>query len=214
MAMRRSFARIPRATARVTSAVEPPPVVAMERGATDRSVGMREPHRTASPGRFEEAMLPHLDAAYTLARHLLRDPHDAEDAVQDAYLRALRHFAGFRGGDGKAWMLAIVRNVCYTMRRRRPRGVELEFDEAVHGETSADDAPDAGLLRSATRDAVMRAMERLPMELREALVLREVQELSYREIAAVMDIPVGTVMSRLSRARHRLALALREGGIG
>lgn len=174
---------------------------------------MREPRRAESPGRFEEAMLPHLDAAYTLARHLLRDPHDAEDAVQDAYLRALRHFDGFRGGDGKAWMLAIVRNVCYTMRRRRSRGVELEFDEELHGEPSPDDAPDADLVRSATRDAVMRAMERLPMELREALVLRELQELSYREIAEVMGVPIGTVMSRLSRARHRVALALREGGI-
>lgn len=174
---------------------------------------MREPHRAASPVRFEETVLPHLDAAYTLARHLLRDPHDAEDAVQDAFLRALRHFDGFRGGDARAWVLAIVRNVCHSARRRRPGRVELEFDEELHSGAAADDGPDADLMRTASRDAVLRALERLPLVLREVLVLRELQDLSYREIAEVTGVPTGTVMSRLSRARRRLGLALSEGGI-
>jgi len=157
--------------------------------------------------RFEDTVLPHLDSAYTLARHLLRNEHDAEDVVQDAYLRAVRHFEGYRGGDMRAWLLTIVRNTCYSwFRRHRPDAHTLEFDETVHGE-AADD-PEAEMLRGALRDALDQAIERLPAEFREVVILRDVQGLSYAEIAQVAGIPVGTVMSRLSRARDRLQRAL------
>lgn len=150
-------------------------------------------------------MLPHLDAAHTLARHLTRDPHEAEDAVQDAYLRAVRFFAGFRGADGRAWLLAIVRNVCYTRHHRlRHDAATTEFDETVHGADTAADEAELRLLRQATRASVDAAIRALPIEFREVLVLRELQELSYKEIGDIVGIPAGTVMSRLSRARRRL----------
>lgn len=159
--------------------------------------------------RFEAAMLPHLDDAYTLARYLMRDRHDAEDAVQDAYLRALRHFGGFRGGSGRAWLLAIVRNVCLTLLRKRGREVrDTEFSEELHNEAVDQDDPETAMLRGTTRDAVHHALEQLPDEFREAIVLRELQGLSYKEISEVAAVPVGTVMSRLARARQRLQLTL------
>jgi RNA polymerase sigma-70 factor (ECF subfamily) len=155
--------------------------------------------------RFEAAVLPHLDAAYTLARYLTHDRHDAEDAVQDAYLRALRYFGGFRGGDGRTWILAIVRNSCQTLRRHRRRdALATEFDEEVHGEAAGAEETDAAALRGSARDSLLEALRRLPVEFREVLVLRELQGLSYKEIGEVAGVPVGTVMSRLSRARHRL----------
>ena len=157
--------------------------------------------------RFEDTVLPHLDSAYTLARHLLRNEHDAEDVVQDAYLRAVRHFEGYRGGNMRAWLLTIVRNTCYSwLRRHRPDAQAVEFDEAVHGEVGDD--PETELLRGALREALDQAIEGLPVEFREVVILRDVQGLSYTEIAEVARIPVGTVMSRLSRARERLQRAL------
>lgn len=159
--------------------------------------------------RFEAAVMPHLDAAYTLARYLMRDRHDAEDAVQDAYLRALRHFGGFRGGDGRAWMLAIVRNVCHTLLRRRKRdALDAEFTEELHSGAVETDDPEAAMLRGATQESVRDALDHLPVEFREVIVLRELQGLSYREIGEVAGIPVGTVMSRLARARQRLQRVL------
>jgi RNA polymerase sigma-70 factor (ECF subfamily) len=158
---------------------------------------------------FEELALPHLDAAYTLARHLLRNDHDAEDVVQDAFLRAIRHFGGFRGGDVRAWLLTIVRNTCYTwLRRHRKDGHATEFDETVHHEPWMADDPEAEMLRGALQEALERAIADLPVEFREVVVLRDVQGLSYAEIGKVVGIPVGTVMSRLSRARQRLQRAL------
>jgi RNA polymerase sigma-70 factor (ECF subfamily) len=155
--------------------------------------------------RFESAILPHLDAAYTLARYLTRDVHDAEDAVQDAFLRAIRYFSGFRGGDGRSWLLAIVRNVCYGLRRRhRKDRLSTEFDEELHSEVVEAENPDAEMLRAATRESLEEAVHGLPDEFREVIVLRELQGLSYKEISEVVGIPVGTVMSRLSRARQRL----------
>lgn len=159
--------------------------------------------------RFEETVLPHLDTAYTLARHLLRNEHDAEDVVQDAYLRAFRHFAGYRGGDMRAWLLTIVRHTCYSwLRRHKVDARSTEFDETVHGEHRTADDPEEEMLRGALREALDQAIERLPVEFREVVILRDVQGLSYAEIAEVVGVPVGTVMSRLSRARQRLQRAL------
>jgi RNA polymerase sigma-70 factor (ECF subfamily) len=165
-------------------------------------------------GSFEEVMLPHLSTAYNLARWLLRNDHDAEDAVQEAYLRALRGFGGFRGGDGRAWLLAIVRNGCYS-RLRRQRRVEPHdaFDESVHGAT--DERGEVAERQRAAADAaaLAAALERLPEGMREMILLRDFEGLSYREIAEVADLPAGTVMSRLARARERLQreLAVRPG---
>jgi RNA polymerase sigma factor (sigma-70 family) len=155
--------------------------------------------------RLERALVPHLDAAYNLARWLTRDAHDAEDVVQEAYLRAVKSFAGFHGGDGRAWLLAIVRNTCYTwLQAKRGRAPDTAFDEARHGVAADDKGPEHVLLRQEDRQWVRQAVEALPVELREVVVLRELEGLSYQEIAAVADIPLGTVMSRLARARDRL----------
>jgi RNA polymerase sigma-70 factor (ECF subfamily) len=157
-------------------------------------------------------VLAHVDAAYNLARHLLREPADAEDVVQEACLRAIRHFAGFRGVDGRAWLLRIVRNACFTELRRRRGGAAVEFDEEEHTLDDGLAGPEADLERTLASAAVRAGLGRLPVELREVLVLRELEGLSYREIAEVAEVPVGTVMSRLSRARRRLLLTL--GGPG
>jgi len=167
--------------------------------------------------RFEAVVLPHLDAAYTLARYLTRHDHDAQDVVQDACLRALRHFGGFRGvgsGEGRAWLLAIVRNTAYTWQRRHHGDTRTtEFDEERHSDASADEHPEAALVAQGERAALHRAIDELGPEFREVIVLRELEGLSYKEIAEVAGVPVGTVMSRLSRARRRLeeALCAREG---
>lgn len=162
---------------------------------------------------FERIVLPHLDAAYNLARWLLRNEDDAEDVVQDAYLKAFRFYDGFRGGNSRSWLLTIVRNACYTwLRQARPDEVTVPFDEDVHGRDSGG-GPEADVLRSANAQSLKDALERLPIGLREAIVLRELEGLSYAEIAAVADIPIGTVMSRLSRSRKRLreCLSARAG---
>ena len=162
--------------------------------------------------RFEAVVLPHLDAAYTLARYLTRNDHDAQDIVQDASLRALRYFGSFRGtavGEGRAWLLTIVRNTAYTWRQRH-RGDTLttEFDEERHSDTVADEHPEAVAEAQSERAALRRAIDELPPEFREVIVLRELEGLSYKEISDVAGVPVGTVMSRLSRARGRLEEAL------
>jgi RNA polymerase sigma-70 factor (ECF subfamily) len=162
------------------------------------------------PAAFEAAVLPHLDAAYTLARYLLRDDADAEDAVQEACLRALRYFAGFRGVEGRAWLLRIVRNTCFTWRRRRKADAAVvSLDVDLHEEHVGGESPEDALLLAASRDALHAAIDALPAEFREVIVLRELEGLSYGEIGEVAGVPVGTVMSRLSRARKRLQHALR-----
>jgi RNA polymerase sigma-70 factor (ECF subfamily) len=159
--------------------------------------------------RFERLVLPHLDSAYSLARYLLHDEHDAQDAVQEAALRAVRYFDGFRGGDARAWLLAIVRNCCYTWQQGRhaePATISYTDDTVI--DIADPRATDDQVVEGAERARVQAAVRALPADLREMVVLREIEQLSYREISEVVGIPIGTVMSRLSRARQRLAATL------
>ena len=161
------------------------------------------------PRTFEQLMLPHLDSAHTLALWLLRDPHDAQDAVQDAFLRAHRGFAGFRGREARAWIMAIVRNTCYSLMRGRRRAPEsVAFEEDLHGAAGEAEPARAVDWRETRGERLREALAKLPAEYREVIVLHEVEGMAYREIAAVAGIPVGTVMSRLSRARARLQAEL------
>ena len=154
-------------------------------------------------------LLNHLNAAYNLARWLTQNEHDAEDSVQDAYLRAIRHFGRFQGGDGRAWLLAIVRNQCYDyMRHKGVRERTTPFDEELHNARQATNDPEASLLQKERAGLLRQALSELPMGLREVVVLRDLEELSYREIASIARIPMGTVMSRLSRGRKRLQQVL------
>ncbi|HEX9464809.1 MAG TPA: sigma-70 family RNA polymerase sigma factor [Alphaproteobacteria bacterium] len=161
-----------------------------------------------SPRYFERLALPHLDAAYNLARWLTRNDHDAEDVVQDAYLRAYKYFAGFRGENFRAWLLAVVRRAAYDwMQRNRPAELVPAADidvEAMAGDSETDN-PEASLMRQADQKMVNEMIAALPVPFREVVVMRELQELSYKEIAAIAEVPVGTVMSRLARARALLA---------
>ncbi len=154
---------------------------------------------------FERTFLPHLDAAYNLARWLTRSEQDAEDVVQEAYLRALRFFGSFRGGDGRAWLLAIVRNASHDwLRRTGTPDTTTPFDEEIHGTDDSPETPEMLLIQQADRDLMRREIEMLPLAWREVLILREFEGLSYKEIAGIAGIPIGTVMSRLARARARL----------
>lgn len=152
---------------------------------------------------FDRLVLPHLDAAYRLARWLVRDEHDAQDRVQDAFLRAVRFFPRFRGGDARAWLLTIVRHGCYTWLRQQRNGAAEPLDEEAHAEALALPAA-SELERRADAEVLTRALEGLSVAAREILVLRELEGLSYKEIATVVELPVGTVMSRLARARRQL----------
>ena len=164
-------------------------------------------------GDFEQVMLPHLDAAYNLARWLVRDRFLAEDVVQDAYERACRYFAAFHGGSGRAWLLQIVRNAAYSTLKAQRRRMEVSLSS---GMLAADEAgvdmdipdsspgPEAALARRQDLAALDDALNALPVAWRECLILREVEELSYKEMARIMEVPIGTVMSRLSRARQAL----------
>lgn len=155
--------------------------------------------------RFDQAILPHLGAAFNLARWLTRSDHDAEDVVQEAFLRAYQFFAGFHGGDGRAWLLRIVRNTCYSwLEKNRPCTPAVVFDENKHSAEQPEAGPEAPLIASEERQMLRRALEELPPEFRETIVLRELEGLSYKEIAVVTGVPVGTVMSRLARGRERL----------
>ncbi len=165
---------------------------------------------------FEQAVLPHLDGAYNLARWLIRNGQDAEDLVQEACLRALKSFEGFRGGDARAWLLTIVRNSCYTwLQQNRRHELTMAFDEEIHSADEHSQSPEALLLQSLDAQRVKNALETLPPEFREAIILREMEGMSYNEIAGLCGIPLGTVMSRLARARERLqAILLRTGEQG
>jgi RNA polymerase sigma-70 factor (ECF subfamily) len=166
---------------------------------------------------FEAAVLPHLDAAHNLARWLVRDPAAAEDVVQEAMLRALRYFASFRGVNPRAWLLQIVRNTAYSWQAHNSGAALVPIgDSSAAAGISADelvseaDSPEAALIRARRARRVREAVAALPVELREALVLRELEELSYKELAEITGVPIGTVMSRLFRARRLLARTVRE----
>ena len=169
--------------------------------------GMSQEHELAS---FEGMMLPHLDAAHNLARWLLRNEEDAQDVVQEAYLRAFKSFHGFHGSDGRAWLLTIVRNTAYTWLRKN-RAVDLAtFDEEIHTPGCEAANPAAMLEQTEDAEAIREAMEDLAVEFREILVLRHLEGLSYKEIADIAQIPPGTVMSRLARARARFKQCLAD----
>ena len=164
-------------------------------------------------GNFEQVMLPHLDAAHNLARWLVRDPSLAEDVVQDAYERACRYFAAFHGGSGRAWLLQIVRNAAYAALTAKKQRMEVALSSGLRAadedgvDTDIPDSspgPEAALARRQDLAALDKALNALPVAWRECLILREVEALSYKEMARIMDVPVGTVMSRLSRARQAL----------
>jgi RNA polymerase sigma factor (sigma-70 family) len=161
------------------------------------------------PRSFEEVVLPHLDAAFNYARWLTKNEADAEDVVQDAYVRALRFFSALRGEDARAWLLTIVRNTWYgRFPRRAGSPVKPVADEEADNRADASLDPEAQLIQQQTVEQVRRALEAVPTDFREVLVLRELEGLTYKEIAAIVGIPVGTVMSRLARARERLARVL------
>ena len=157
---------------------------------------------------FDEVVLPHLDVAYRLAHWLMRNEHDAEDVVQEASLRALRYFRTFTGGNGRAWFLRIVRNTCSGWRDHRFEALADPFDEEQHRSARPTSDPETLLLQTDDAALIARAMRNLPHRSHQLLVLREFEGLSYREMADVMGIPMGTVMSSLSRARHALRGAL------
>lgn len=166
---------------------------------------LRMGHDSDYSDRFERLVLPHLDAAFNLARWLTRSDHDAQDVVQEAYLRAFRFFNGFHGEDARTWLLAIVRNTTYTwLRQNRSQDAAVPFDEELHRSEKEFPNPESLVLEQVDRTMLFEGLNQLPVEWREALVLRELEGLSYKEISAVTDSPIGTVMSRLARGRARL----------
>ena len=164
--------------------------------------GAPQEHELAS---FEAMMLPHMDAAHNLARWLLRNEQDAQDVVQEAYLRAFKSFGGFHGSNGRAWLLTIVRNTSYTLLKKN-RAVDLttSFDEEIHAVGHESVSPATILEHAEDAELIKNAMDELPAEFREILTLRHQESLSYNEIGEILKIPIGTVMSRLARARAKL----------
>lgn len=153
---------------------------------------------------FEQDALPHLNSAYNLARWLTRNDQDAEDIVQEAYLRAFKFYDGFRGGDARPWLLTIVRNVYYTWAQQNPVGRLVDFDEDLAGVDPCFANPEEVLIRNSSGVLLRRALETLPARSREVLILRELDGMSYKQISSVVGVPTGTIMSRLSRARASL----------
>jgi len=168
-------------------------------GVTDDMPGV------GNAGRFEQIVMPHLDAAHNLARWLVRNQQDAQDIVQESYLRAFKFFSGFQGGDPRAWLLKIVRNTSYSfLEKNRPASLTEEFDEKIHAtEAGAPDA-EAEMVRGIESRMLHDALDALPVNFREILILRELEGMSYKEIAEVVNVPMGTVMSSLARGRERL----------
>src|SRR4051812_35790710 len=154
--------------------------------------------------RFEQSVLPHLDAAYNLARWLTRNEHDAEDVVQEAFMRAMRYFDAMKGNEARPWLLAIVRNTGYSwLEKNRPADL-VSLDDAPPLAEGEGSSPEVVLLQTANRKLVNQSLEELPMAYREVIVMREIEDLSYKEIASIAGIPIGTVMSRLARGREML----------
>jgi RNA polymerase sigma-70 factor, ECF subfamily len=162
--------------------------------------------------RFESIMVPHLDAAYNLARWLTRREEDADEIVQEAYLRAFRYFDSFTGEDGRVWLLAIVRTCCYDSYRKWKKG-EVAFDERAHAPESPSYTPEQAVLQESANRSLRDCIDALPVEYREPIILRELEELSYKQIADTTSLPVGTVMSRLSRGRKRLLDCMTAKGV-
>jgi RNA polymerase sigma-70 factor (ECF subfamily) len=171
--------------------------------------------------RFEQIAMPHLDAAYNLARWLTGNAHDADDVVQESFMRALKYLDGFHGDSGRSWLLTIVRHTCYSwLSVNRPKQVVGGFDEAAYAEgddaepgaagASTNDNPETLALRAVDAQLINAAIEALPLPYKEVVILRELEDLSYKEIAKVLSVPVGTVMSRLSRARLMLRARLQS----
>ena len=171
--------------------------------------GMKDMQKSGKRGRFERLMLPHLKAAHRMARAFMENECDVEDAVQEAYLRALRSFDGFKGENGRPWILAIVRNTCSTALERASRQAPAAL-EKIHNSTVFD--PEHCLLKQADIDSLRACIEQLPVRYREVIILREFEELSYREISGATSVPIGTVMSRLARARTLLLRCLMARG--
>lgn len=170
----------------------------------ERGLDVLEPQDRA---RFELVVLPHLDAAFNLARWLLRNRSDAEEIAQESMLRAYKFFSGYHGADARAWLLQIVRNTCYTwLGKNRRAELMIEFDEKLYPQTTG--SPETLAIAAGERDRLIRALETLHPRSREILVLREIEGCSYKEIASITSIPIGTVMSALSRARRQLQLVL------
>lgn len=157
---------------------------------------------------FDQAVLPHLDAAYNLARWLTRNNQDAEDVTQEACLRAFKYWKGFSGRDSRSWLLAIVRNTFYSWLRQRSDQPVLTEDGEMDDTAGSSPDPESALIRNVDRNMLRAALEDLAVEFREAIVLREMEGLSYKEIADIAGIPIGTVMSRLARARKQLQIYL------
>jgi RNA polymerase sigma-70 factor, ECF subfamily len=171
-------------------------------GREGRNTALEEHDKQA---RFEQSIMPHMDAAYNLARWLAGNDADAQDVVQGAYLRAFKFLGGFRGGDSRSWLLRIVRNSFYDWLKHNRRGEpETPFDEELHVPDEEAGMPDALLIEKTDHEQLHGAIEELPLEFREILVLRELEGLSYKEIAEIAGLPLGTVMSRLARARQHL----------
>ena len=169
---------------------------------------LTEPTRLSE---FEKQILPHLDAAYNLARFLMGNDQNAEDVVQEASLRAFRFFESFRGENSRAWFLSIVRNTSYTaLKRHRSDEANVVFEEELHGDQSHEMDAGVAIDRAQDRETVRKAIEQLPAEFREAITLRELENFSYKEIAGIAGVPIGTVMSRLARARRQLQMILSE----
>jgi RNA polymerase sigma-70 factor (ECF subfamily) len=165
-------------------------------------IRLNQPARLAD---FERQILPHLDAAFSLARFLVRNDQDAEDVVQEASLRAFRFYESFRGENSRAWFLRIVRNTSFTaLKRGRADEANAVFDEELHSPANAQGDAGTQLDRELDRQTVRAAIEELPPEFREVITLRELEECSYKEIADIAGVPIGTVMSRLARAREQL----------
>jgi RNA polymerase sigma-70 factor (ECF subfamily) len=178
----------------------------MSSGVEGNELGVLDSQERA---RFEQLVLPHLDAAFNLARWILRGRNDAEDVAQEAMLRAFRFFRGFHGGDVRAWLLQIVRNSCYSwLEKNRPMELTTEFDEELYPQPGV--TPESLAIAGDNRERLARALEGLPPRSREVLVLRELEGCSYKEIAAITSMPIGTVMSALARARQRLERVLTQ----
>ena len=176
-----------------------------------------EPHEMNDEGhhtRFENQILPLMPEAYNLARWFMKNEPDARDAVQDAYLKAFRHFESFHGGSGRAWLLRIVRNVCYDALRARDsqRNVVWLDEETAVEVPDSKPSPNALAIQNSTKLRIREALEALPLEFKTVIILREFDGCSYKEISDIAGVPVGTVMSRLSRARRQLAVLLKEEG--